>query len=473
MEKPLVYLQSLVRAPVVVVLGHVDHGKTTLLDYIRRTRIAQKEAGGITQGIGASVVTTKEGKNITFIDTPGHATFSNMRSQGAKIADIAILVVAADDGVKPQTREALEHILACNIPFVVAATKMDLPGVTSQLVKSQLEKEGVLFEGSGGEVPLIEVSAKVGSGIDNVLEMITLLADLKGISGNAPGPLEAVIFEVGKDKRGATASVIVKNGSLKVGDYVITQDAKAKVRALFDYLGKPTPQVLPGEPCLILGFDNPPLLGSNLWHENQSHALSEKPEQRQVLQKTDDTSALKVILKAKTSGSLDAIIKNIPTTCHIVSSSVGDVNESDIFLAKVARARIFTFEINVPQTMLKLAQTEGIDLESFDIVYKLFERITEILKKDEIKILGKAKIVAIFPFENKKVAGCKVVQGMLSLGQSLTLLKGDKEVGKVKVLSIKKQKTEVPSVKEGEECGILFVPQLDFEVNDVLISVGN
>lgn len=228
-------MASTKRPPIVTVLGHVDHGKTSLLDFIRKTSVTKKEAGGITQSIGASVVQTKDGSTITFIDTPGHAAFSNMRSRGAKVADIAILVVAGNDGVMPQTKEALEMILASNIPFVVAATKSDLPGFSLEKVRGDLESQGVLFEGRGGDVPLISVSTVKGDGVDELLETIGLIAEVQGVAGDPNALLEAVIVETTKDQRGPAASLVVRNGTLKVGDEIVTENANAKVRGLFDW----------------------------------------------------------------------------------------------------------------------------------------------------------------------------------------------------------------------------------------------
>jgi translation initiation factor IF-2 len=455
-------------------MGHVDHGKTTLLDYIRRTKIAQKEAGGITQGIGASVVVDAEGKKITFIDTPGHAAFSGMRSQGARVADIAVLVVGGDDGVKPQTKEALEHIIAAGIPYLVAATKSDLQSFSKDLVKSQLEKEGVMFEGSGGDVPLVEVSAKTGKGVDGVLEMISLLSELKGISGNSDDPLEAVIIEVGLDKGGVTASAIVRNGSLKVGDTIVSQDQEAKVRALFNFAGKSVREIGPGEPCLILGFAVSPAVGSSLWHKGTKVEVA-LPTTANKLQAVPFAKVvekpLSLIIKAKTSGSLEAIIAGLNTNVFVLSSGVGPITESDVFMAKTDGAKIFAFELTVPGSVTKLSEMEGVKIETFDIIYKLFERVDEILKKGEIEILGKAQVIASFPYENKKVAGCKITFGRIAVGESVSITRDDKDVGIVKVISIKKMKEDITSAKQGEECGILFVPQLDFKTGDMLISV--
>ena len=459
------------RPPIVVVLGHVDHGKTTLLDYIRRTNIAQKEAGGITQRIGSSVGITKEGKKITFIDTPGHAAFANMRSGGTKIADVAILVVAADDGVKPQTKEALEYIFSAQIPYIVAATKIDLPSASIDKVRSDLEKEQVLFEGRGGDVPLLAVSGKTGQGIEELLEMINLVSELHEIKGNPEGVLEGVVIETGKDRRGVIISIVVREGTLRVGDQIVTDTQKAKVRGIFDFNEKPVKIIGPGEPALILGFSEAPSVGSKIWRLNEKTLIQKVDEKKKLTEIKLGEGQIATILKAKNAGSLEAIIANLPKEIVVLFSGVGDVNESDVFLAKSSKAKIFAFESKISGSVKKLAETEDIDIETFNIIYKLFERFDELIKKAQIEILGKAEIIASFPYENKRVAGCRVLTGKISKTDNLRLVRDEKELGQIKVLSIKKGKDNIDLVKQGEECGVLFTPQLDFKIGDVIISV--
>jgi len=469
--------KQVMRAPIVVFLGHVDHGKTTLLDFIRKTNVAAKEAGGITQSIGASVVITKEGKKITFIDTPGHAAFSNLRARGVLVSDMAVLVVAADDGVKPQTLEALEYILANKLPFIVAATKMDLPSASIEKVRSQLEKEGVIFEGRGGDVPLIAVSGKTGEGVSDLLEMITLLSELNNISGDAEGELNAIVVETSKDRRGKTLTVVVKNGTLRVGDEIVSETEKARVRGLFDWMGKPIRSVGPGEPALLIGFENPPLIGTRIWSVNQKQPLPEPLSGKKLAEVSKPEtlpsreSKVAVILKAQNSGSLEAIISNLPEEVGVIAQGVGDVTESDVFLAKASKARILAFEAKAPPLVQKLADTEGVEIEVFDIIYELFDRVSDIIRKGEIEIVGRAEILAEFPFEGKRVAGCRVLQGKIGKRDTLVLTRKDKEIGRVSVESLKKGKKDVEEVRQGEEFGILFSPQLDFKIGDVILSV--
>jgi len=457
-----------VRPPIVTVLGHVDHGKTTLLDALRKTSVARKEAGGITQSIGASVVTTKEGKKITFIDTPGHAAFAEMRSRGAKLADIALLVVAVDDGVKPQTLEALKYIKEAKIPFIVVISKIDISSAIEP-VKGQLEKEGVLFEGRGGDTPVIALSAKTKKGIDELIEMIILVSEVNEIKADEKGALEAVVIETGKDSRGPLASVVVREGTLSVRDEISMDGIECKVRGLFDYEGKSIKKALPGEPVLILGLKELPPVGAKVTSLKNGEVKKEITK-RDLKSSSVEEGEVGVVFKAKSAGALEALLANLPEKVVVVNSGVGAVNESDVFFAKSAEAYIFAYEVKVPSAVKKLAETEGVKIESFDIIYKLFERLQELVQEGQIKILGKAKIVASFPFNDQKVAGCKVLSGRIADKDTMLLMREDKEVGELRVVSLKKERKTIKEAKEGEEFGVIFKPQLDFEKGDVLVS---
>ncbi len=461
-----------VRPPIVTVLGHVDHGKTSLLDKIRATNVAGKEAGGITQGIGASVVVTKEGKKITFIDTPGHAAFSKMRSRGTSACDIAILVVDASDGVKPQTLEALQLIKEANIPFIVAITKIDLPAAEIEIVLGQLEKEGITFEGRGGNTPYLGISAKTGEGISELLEIITLVSEVAEIKADHESPLLGVVIETSKEKGGLTVSLVVRDGTLKVGDTLYSDKSECKVRGLFDYRQKGVKEIFPGEPCQILGFSELPDVGSivstNKALIKESNKVITKKDQFKKIQEDE----LPVILKAKNVGALEALESSLPPKVIVVDSSVGDVLESDILMAKSTAARVFAFDCGISNTVLKLAEAEKVKTYKFKIIYELIDKLNEILSGGKEEILGKAEIVAIFPFDNKKVAGCKVVNGKITKTSDLYLEKSGEKVGKIKAISLKKAKQEVVEVKAGEEFGILFEPQLDFEQGNMILSVA-
>jgi len=461
------------RPPIVVVLGHVDHGKTTLLDTIRKTNVTAREAGGITQSIGASLVETKDGRKITFVDTPGHAAFTKMRGRGAKVADIAILVVAQDDGMKPQTKEALEIIKEAGIPFIVAGTKADVAGTSPEKLQGELEKEGIYFEGRGGDIPFISVSAKTNVGISELLEMLILMADVAELKGDPKAPLEAVVIESGRDKMGTVATVVIRNGSVKVGETIFAEMIECKVRALFDDKGKSVKEVAPGNAVRIFGFSDTPQVGASITtepHEVQKEAVKAKGVFDLRRLKDDE---LPVIIKADNAGSLEAIIASLPPKVVVVGSGVGDITSSDIIDAKTGNAFVMAFESKISADIIKFAEAEKVRVERFQIIYELLQKLEEILKEGRIEILGKAEILASFPFDKKKVAGSKVLSGRISKGDTLLLQRDEKEIGRAKAISVKKQKVEVPSVGQSEEFGTILEPQLDFQVGDVLVSVRN
>lgn len=460
------------RPPIVTLLGHVDHGKTTLLDAIRKTRVAKKEAGGITQSTGASVIKTHEGKEITFIDTPGHAAFEKMRSRGATVADIAVLVVAADDGVKPQTKEAIKHIKKADIPYLVAFTKIDLDTADIEKSKRELETEEVLFEGRGGDTPAVEVSATENKGLEDLLETISLLWEVSEVKSDKKAPLEAVVIETGRKKMGPTTSVVVRNGTLKVKDEISSAGSKAKIKALFDDKGESIKEAAPGYPALILGFKELPPVGSIVTYQGEEKEGVRKQSKREKREIKEEE--LPVIIKASNQGSLEAITSNLPKGAVLIEEGIGDVTKNDIFMAKSStpNAHIFVFEVELPGNIKRLAETEGIEVESYDIIYKLFEDMEEIIKEGKEKIKGIAQVLKTFPYNNKQVAGCRIKRGVVEKGDSLVLMREGEEVGRVWVVSIRKQKDEVGSVKDGEECGILFKPQLDFVKGDMLVSVS-
>lgn len=461
-----------VRPPIVTVLGHVDHGKTSLLDFLRKTNVTAKEAGGITQGIGASVIVTKEGKKISFIDTPGHAAFSKMRSRGTSACDIAILVVDASDGVKPQTKEALQLIKEAEIPFIVTISKIDLPAADVENVLGQLEKEGVLFEKRGGNTPYMAISVKTGQGIGELLEIITLVSEVSEIKADLNSSLKAVVIETSKEKGGLTVSLVVRDGTLRVGDALYSDNSECKVRGLFDYQSKPVKEISPGEPGQVLGFSVLPDVGAVV--STDRNLIKEKAEtviKKDQFKKVKEDE-LPVILKAKNFGALEALKSSLPAKVVVVDSSVGDVLESDILMAKSTGARVFAYDAGISSSVLKLAEAEKVKTYKFKIIYELIDKLGEILAGGKEEILGKAEIIASFPFNDKKVAGCRVTNGKIVKAANLYLERGGKEVGRIKPLSLKKAKQEVTEVKPGEEFGILFEPQLAFEIGDVIVSVA-
>ena len=454
------------RQPIVVVLGHVDHGKTTLLDVIRKTSVATKEAGGITQSIGATVTS-----GITFIDTPGHAAFTKMRGRGAKVADIAVLVVAQDDGVQPQTKEALQIIRDVKIPFIVVGTKADVAGTNPEVLKGQLEKEEVFFEGRGGDVPFVSVSAKTNIGIKELLETLKVMADVSEIKGDASAELEAVVIESNKEKMGTTATIVIRNGSIKVGETIFAEEVKCKVRGLFDDRGKAIHEVLPGFPAKIIGFSEIPPIGASVMevpHAKIVEAVA--PRNKFELRRLQDDE-IPVIIKADNAGALEAIIASLPPKIIVVDSGVGEITSSDVINAKTGNAYIFAFESKIPNDIVKLAEAEKIKIARFDIIYELLLAVDELLKKGKVEELGRAEILASFPFNDKKVAGAKVTIGRISKGDKLILMRAGKEIGRAKAASVRKQKAEVPSVGPAEEFGVILDSQLDFIIGDVIVSV--
>lgn len=460
------------RQPVVVVLGHVDHGKTSLLDALRQTSVASKEAGGITQSIGASVVTfngeNNQKNNVCFIDTPGHAIFSGMRSRGSKVADIALLIVDGSDGVKPQTKEAINLIKESNIPFIVVITKIDLPAASVENALAELEKEEIYFEGRGGQTPYIGVSAKKKEKLNELLDLITLLADVNNIQGDPDGELEAYVIETGKDRAGNQVSIVIKNGSINLGDKLFSNNAQGKVKGLFDYQNKPASRLTIGEPARILGFESLPEVGALVGDREIENKI--QTDNRNLTREEIGTK-IPLYVKTNSSGSLEALIASIPAEFVVIEKGVGDVTESDVLNAKANKAVIFVFESKIPSSVVKLSEMEKVKIFKFDIIYELLQKLDEIIKSGLRKTLGKAEILASFPFDGRRVAGCKVTFGKINKASDLRLVRGEKELGKVKILSIKKQKQEVNEVSQGEEFGIFFAPQLDFVAGDVIVAV--
>jgi len=450
------------RAPVVVVLGHVDHGKTSLLDKIRSSNIAGKEAGGITQKVSASRVVTKSGQPMTFIDTPGHEAFSMMRERGSAIADVAVLVVAADDGVQPQTVEVINFLQRSNLPFVVAINKTDLPSANPEMVMGQLAEKGVLLEKRGGSVPWVSISARTGAGLDELLETITLVWEMLELKeGNE---FLGYVLESEKGKAGYAAWVVVKTGKLAVSDTVYVGTETCKIRGLVGLAG-PVKELLAGEAGVVIGFNSLPAAGECL-SQNLLEIVKEKTVE---VKKT----GLPIVVKADNAGSLEALLGSIPEGFVVLENGVGDLNESDVLSAKAKNViGIFLFNVTVPSGVKKLAESEGVTIFSFQIVYELLEKLAEIHKGGLITILGKATVVSEFPFNGMRVAGCRMAMGKISKSSLLKLVRGETELGRIKVVSLRKQKAEVGEVANGEEFGLLFTPHLDFKVGDAILATS-
>lgn len=458
------------RQPIIAILGHVDHGKTSLLDYIRKTHVTAKEAGGITQSIGAYQAVFQDRK-LTFIDTPGHAAFSKMRSRGAGVADLAVLVVAADDGVQPQTIESIKHILSAGIPFVVAINKIDKPGVVPDTAKAQLTEHQVFVEGYGGNTPVVLISAKTGKGVDTLLESLALLAELEELPYEEDSALQAPIIEAKKDmKKGILVSAVVKQGKITVGSAVWAGTAECKVRALLNDAGIQAKSAFPGEPIQILGFTTLPEVGEII-----TQTRGETVVQAAVIEAEPAPNRLNIILKASTVGSLEAIKGSLAAEVNIILGGTGDVSESDILLAGTTGALVLSFDVKVSSSASKLAELEGVTVRSFRIIYELLEYLEKkVLRLLEPTIdeeeLGKAKIVKIFEIDDDRIAGCTVESGVISQGDTVHITRKDGETKNAKIKSIRIGKQEVKKVESGKECGILLFPKLDVKEKDVIIS---
>lgn len=477
------------RPPVVAVLGHVDHGKTSLLDYIRKTTVAAKEYGGITQHIGAYQTEIKSKGNeqrlITFIDTPGHEAFAQMRSRGANAADIAILVVAADDSVKPQTIDSIHQIQQSNTSMIVAINKTDLEGANVQKVKQDLAKHSVQVEGFGGDIPWIGVSAKTGKGIQELLDLILLVWDMKEkhadeqyFSGN--------VIETRVDKgKGMVASVIVKSGQLQVGTKLYEEDRlMGKVRGMNDEFGQQVKQANPGKPVQILGFDLLPTIGMLLTEQPHSRTVILQANTEKQVQDIPDflkplheveQEKLVILLKTDTAGSMEAIKASFSDKIQIVGEGYGDITEADILSARSHHAFIVGFNVQCKGSAAKLAETEKVVYRTYTIIYELLDELHDVVAgmKEVIsgeREMGKGTILAEFPFDNQRVAGTKVENGRLAKGDLVKVLRGEEIIDKGKIKTIRQGRLEVNKVEEGEECGILFDKPIAFSKTDVIIA---
>lgn len=478
------------RPPIVTILGHVDHGKTTLLDYIRKSNITAKEHGGITQKIGAYEISTefKEYKTnkITFIDTPGHEAFSLLRARGANLADIAILVVDGKDSLMPQTIESISHIKAAAIPFIVAINKMDLPESNPDKVKIDLMKHAVLVEGKGGNTPVSLISAKIGKGVKELLETILLIASDLDLKYDEKDPAQAYIIETKKDRRGIIPSLIIKDGMIKVGDTVFAFDKKIKVRSLTNDLSQSVPYVLPSTPFEMTGFEEMPLVGTMITSEAKTKTESSKNDQTKkkldletLLQAPKIEKKLSLIIKADSLGSLEAIKQSLAKNKNIdiILEAIGEINKSDIFLAKTTKAIIIGFGTNPSSEASDLAKQEKVIIKTYNIIYELLDELTEVAdllkekEETEKNLKGEAKVLAKFIIERETVYGVKITKGKINLNDSIEIHRNNKLFGKTKLVSLKIRAREMTEVKKGSEAGMIFSPPLDIAIGDMVKSI--
>jgi len=490
-----------IRPPVVVVVGHIDHGKTSLLDQIRKTNIVEKESGGITQHIGAYELKHQD-KAITFIDTPGHEAFSAIRSRGAKVADIAILVIAATEGVKAQTKEAIFHIKLAQIPTIVALNKMDLPQANPEQAKRELEKAGIRSESLGGKVPSVEVSAKTGQGIQDLLELILLVAEMEDLKTEISVPAEGVIIEAYLDsKRGPTATLLVRKGRLEKDKVLGTPSTYGSVRILEDFRGRPLGEAVPSQPAVVVGFEEVPQVGEefkvyfNLEEARQRTEQREKNREGRVIVVEQGKRILNLILKTDVLGSLEAIcgvLESLPqekVVVRILAKEVGGINERDIKLARAGKAKILGFRIKPDAVVKKLVEKDKIKIMTFDVIYELVQAVRTLMEKQLVpekarEDLGKLKTSVVFKRDkNRQIVGGKILEGEITKGVMIEVFRAaplarragpgsggeGEKIGQGKLVNLQKNKKDISRAVRGDEIGILYEGEGIIEEGDILV----
>jgi translation initiation factor IF-2 len=491
------------RPPVVTIMGHVDHGKTTLLDAIREASVVETEAGGITQHIGAYQAEV-DGRRITFLDTPGHEAFTAMRARGAKVTDIAVLVVAADDGVMPQTKESISHARAAEVPIVVAVNKMDVPDANVDRVKSELAAEGLQPEDWGGTTQFSAVSAKQKENLDDLLEKILLVADAElDLRANPDAEASGVVIESRLDVgRGPVATVLVHRGTLHVGDAAVAGDASGKVRALYDYRGEKVQDAKPGDPVEVLGFDHPPVAGEFVRvveHERQAKHLAnvraERLRREQLAQRTrrrvsletlhadlqaGEVQDLNIVLKGDVQGSVEALLGEIQKIQHsevrvnVIHTGVGGITENDVNLASASDALVVGFNVRPSADARVLAEREGVDIRTYRVIYQLTEDIQQALlgmlsPVETEETLGEAEVRALFRVSRLgTIAGCMVTSGVVRRGAQVRVIRDGTVIYETSIAQLKRFKDDAREVSEGFECGILLDGFNDVKEGDVL-----
>jgi len=488
------------RPPVVTIMGHVDHGKTTLLDAIRHTKVTEQEFGGITQHIGAYQVDVGE-KKVTFLDTPGHEAFTAMRARGASVTDIAVLVVAADDGVMPQTIEAINHAQAAKVPIVVAINKIDRPEAQPDRIKQQLMEHGLVPEEWGGDQVMVPVSAKEKTGLDQLLEMLLLVAEMQDLKADPNVPAVGTVVEAELDKqRGPVATVLIQEGTLHVGDSVIAGTAHGKVRAMTDHTGKRIKAAGPSRPVQITGLDSVPQAGDVLEEVSGERLGKALSDSRQVIERADrmksvarvslqdlyqqiqtgEVKDLNIVLKADVQGSIEAIGKSLQqlgtaeVRTNIIHAGVGDVTESDVMLAAASSAIIIGFNVRGEAQAKALAEEQGIDVRLYQVIYDIIDDVRAAMvgllaPVYEEEVVGRAEVKAVFKASKVgTIAGCGVTKGKIVRGADMRVLRGDQKVHQGKVDSLKHLKEDVREVLEGFECGIFSTGYSDVQIGDVI-----
>ncbi|MFB3093027.1 MAG: translation initiation factor IF-2 [Dehalococcoidia bacterium] len=484
------------RAPVVTVMGHVDHGKTSILDAIRETNVTEKEAGGITQHIGAYQVEI-EGKKITFVDTPGHEAFTAMRARGARATDIAVLVVAADDGVMPQTLEAIDHAKAADVPIIVAINKIDLPDANPDRAKQQLSERDVIIEEWGGDVIAVPVSAKTGAGLKDLLEHILLVAEVSELKADPDRPAEGTIIESELDpSRGPMATTIVQTGTLKIGDIIIAGDTWGHVKAMFDEKGQRLKTAGPATPVKIMGLSKVPHAGDTITAVKDERTARAEMEARErertaVAQHTttleafsSDISAgrakeLGIVLKADVQGSLEAVqqalegLSSDRARVKVLHTATGKISESDVMLARASEGIVVGFNVRSEPGAVRISEAESVDIRHYDIIYKLTEDIENALKGIMEPIIeeivdGHAEVRAIFRVRGSRIAGCMVTDGIVRRNSQARVKRGEEVLQESRISSLRRFKDDAREVQAGVECGIGVEGFGEFQEGDVI-----
>ena len=478
------------RPPIVCIMGHIDHGKSTLLDYIRKTNIVDTEAGGITQRISAYEVIqkTSEGKTekITFLDTPGHEAFGFMRSCGTSIADIAILIVSAEEGVKKQTLEALKCITDSKIPYIIAINKIDRPGANVEKTKNSLVENGIYIEGYGGNIPCMMISAKTGQGVPELLDMIILVAEMEDLKGNTEKLAEGLVLEAHMDKqKGIAAVLVIKDGYISNGMYVVSGDRIAPTRMMENFIGKKITEATFSSPIRIIGFDKLPIVGGNFItfdskKEAEQYILDEKEKEKLIPIKnytdsTDDMdpNIIRLMIKTEASGSIHAVEHEIEkinkegTKIKIISAGTGNISENDVKQAfGINPAIVLGFDVKIDSSAKDLAERSGVEIRQFDIIYKISEWLIEEVDKRKPKVIveevtAEAKVLKYFSsVKDKHVIGARVEKGTVFVGEEAKLIRKDIEIAKGKIRDLQKDKNKVGEVHEGVEFGCQFQSEI-------------
>lgn len=484
------------KQPIVSVMGHVDHGKSTLLDYIRKSNIVAGESGGITQHIAAYEVMheTKDGdlKKITFLDTPGHAAFTAMRVRGANCADIAILVVSAEDGVKTQTLEALSAIIDSKIPYIVAINKIDKPGANIERTKNTLLENGVYLEGMGGDIPWAAISAKTGEGIDELLELVLFVTEFHEMRVDLAKPANGIVLESLNDpKRGITATLIIKEGTLKKGSFVVSGETIVTTRMMENFLGKSITEAYASSPITVVGFNSVPSVGAEFFtfdnKKDAEKAVLKNKEGALIKDKFAEKHtefSVPLIIKADVVGSIEAIEKEVhkldteDAGFHIVHTGVGNINENDMKLAMADRSTIIVgFQVSIDKKAIDYKDQMGINVEVFDIIYKLTEKLETTLetmrpRKEIESISGEMKILKCFnQTKDKQVIGCSVTNGAVKIGSLVKIMRRENMIGQGKITEMQHNKSKAKEVFEGDECGIQVETKITLAPGDILQAV--